>query len=70
MPRRRSTTPLRHSRGGSTPPGGSGGGGLGALVIHRVTKEISSSGSFPTLTRSNYYDCATCMRVMLQAHRL
>ncbi|WVZ59800.1 LOW QUALITY PROTEIN: hypothetical protein U9M48_009898 [Paspalum notatum var. saurae] len=71
MPRRRSTTPPRHSRGGSTPPGGSGGGGgSGALVIHRVTKEISSSGSFPTLTRSNYYDWAACMRVMLQARGL
>ncbi|WVZ88673.1 LOW QUALITY PROTEIN: hypothetical protein U9M48_035165 [Paspalum notatum var. saurae] len=54
---------------GSTPPGGSGGGS-NALVIHCVTKEISSSESFPTLTRSNYYDWAACMRVMLQARGL
>ncbi|WVZ85161.1 hypothetical protein U9M48_032111 [Paspalum notatum var. saurae] len=40
------------------------------MVIHRVTKEISSSGSFPTLTQSNYYDWAACMRVMLQARGL
>jgi hypothetical protein len=40
------------------------------LVIHRVTKEISSSGSFPMLTRSNYYDWAACIRVMLQARGL
>ncbi|WVZ83370.1 hypothetical protein U9M48_030528 [Paspalum notatum var. saurae] len=54
---------------GSTPPGGSGGGGgnSGGLVIHWVTKEISSSGSFPTLTKTNYYDWAVLMRVMLQA---
>ncbi|WVZ87318.1 hypothetical protein U9M48_033973 [Paspalum notatum var. saurae] len=40
------------------------------MVIHRVTEEISSSGSFPTLTRSNYYDWAACMRVMLQVRGL
>ncbi|WVZ49440.1 hypothetical protein U9M48_000802, partial [Paspalum notatum var. saurae] len=71
MPRRRSTTPPQRSRGGSTPPEHSGGGGnSGGLVIHRVTKEISSSGSFPTLTKMNYYDWAALMRVMLQARGL
>lgn len=39
-------------------------------MIHRVTKEISSSGSFPTLTKTNYYDWAALMRVMLQARGL
>lgn len=34
-------------------------------MIHRVTKEISSSGSFPMLTKTNYYDWAALMRVML-----
>ncbi|WVZ58489.1 hypothetical protein U9M48_008761 [Paspalum notatum var. saurae] len=73
MPRRRSTSPPRRLRGESRPPessGRSGGGSGGGLVIHRVTKEISSSGSFPALTRTNYYDWAALMRVMLQARGL
>ena len=37
------------------------------MVIHGVTKEISSSGSFLTLTKTNYFDWAVLMRVMLQA---
>ena len=80
MPRRRgsSSSPLRRSRlDDDTPMGGdgghasgSGGGGLGGLVIHRVTKEISSSGAFPMLTKSNYHDWAALIRVMLQARGL
>jgi hypothetical protein len=41
---------------------GLGEGGSGGLVIHRVTKEISSSGVF----RTNYHDWAALMLVMLQ----
>ncbi|WVZ61598.1 hypothetical protein U9M48_011450 [Paspalum notatum var. saurae] len=69
MPRHRSSSPTRRSHGESS----SGSGGVrdgGGLVIHRVTKEISSSGNFPTLTRTNYYDWAALMRVMLQARGL
>ncbi|KAJ1257158.1 hypothetical protein BS78_K195100 [Paspalum vaginatum] len=69
MPRHRSSSPTRRSHGESS--GGSGGGrDGGGLVIHRVTKEISSSGNFPALTRTNYYDWAAMMRVMLQARGL
>jgi hypothetical protein len=46
---------------------GSGSGRSGGLVIHRVTKEISSSDAFPTLTKTNYHDWAVLLRVMLQA---
>ncbi|WVZ81197.1 LOW QUALITY PROTEIN: hypothetical protein U9M48_028607 [Paspalum notatum var. saurae] len=40
-------------------------GNSGGLVIHRVTKEISSSGSFPTLTKTNYYDWADALLAMV-----
>jgi hypothetical protein len=43
--------------------GGSGSeaGGSRGLVIHRVTKEINSSGTFSTLTKTNYHDWSTLM---------
>jgi hypothetical protein len=33
-------------------------------------KEISSSGAFPTLTKTNYHDWVVLMRVLLQAQCL
>jgi cyclopropane fatty-acyl-phospholipid synthase-like methyltransferase len=40
-------------------------------VVERVTSErIVSAGNFPVLTKTNYYDWATLMRVMLQARGL
>ncbi|WVZ80484.1 hypothetical protein U9M48_027954 [Paspalum notatum var. saurae] len=69
MPRHRSSSPTRRSHGESS--GGLGGErDGGGLVIHRVTKEISSSGNFPTLTRTNYYDWVALMHVMRQARGL
>ena len=56
-----------------TPPTARGSGSGGAerdLVIHRVTREISGSGSFPMLSKTNYYDGAVLIRVMLQARGL
>lgn len=73
MPRHRSASPPRQSREETTLPLGSGGGSGGTergLVIHRVTKEVSSSGAFPMLTKTNYFDWAALMRVMLQARSL
>jgi hypothetical protein len=46
---------------------GSSRGRSGGLVIHCVTKETSSSGPFPSHTKTNYHDWVTLMRVMLQA---
>lgn len=77
MVRPRSASPLRgtpghgSSAGASGSRGANGGGASGSgdhergLVIHRVTKEISSGGTFPVLTKTNYYDWAALMRVML-----
>jgi cyclopropane fatty-acyl-phospholipid synthase-like methyltransferase len=42
----------------------------GGHIIHRVTKEISSSGVFLMLMKTNYDDWAALMRVMLQARGL
>jgi hypothetical protein len=71
MPRRHSASPPRHQLGvnGERKPvfgSGSGGSGLGAggsggLIIHRVTKEISSSGTFPTLMKTSYHDWSALM---------
>jgi hypothetical protein len=37
-------------------------------VVERVTSErVVPAGNFPVLTKTNYYDWATLMRVMLQA---
>jgi hypothetical protein len=40
-------------------------------VVERVTLErVTSAGNFPVLTKTNYYDWATLMRIMLQARGL
>jgi hypothetical protein len=66
MPRRHSASPPQYQLdsngertsvvGSSGGESGSGSGGSGGLVIRCVTKEISSSGTFPTLTKTNYHD--------------
>jgi hypothetical protein len=55
-------TPVNESGGGGS---GSSGGGSEGLVIHHVTKEINSSGTFPTFTKTNYHDWVVLMWVML-----
>jgi hypothetical protein len=40
-------------------------------VVERVASErVASAGNFSVLTKTNYYDCAALMRVMLQARGL
>jgi len=38
------------------------------IVIHRIRKEIGGGSSFATLSKTNYYDWAVLIRMMLQAH--
>jgi hypothetical protein len=40
------------------------------IVVERVMERVVPAGNFPVLTKTNYYDWATLMRVMLQARGL
>jgi hypothetical protein len=64
---KRERMPVNRSGGEES---GSSRGESGRLVIHRVTKEVSSSGPFLTLTKTNYHDWVALMWVMLQAQGL
>jgi hypothetical protein len=63
------------SRRGRSPPrwGGrrSRNGRRQEVVVERVVERIPpAAGNFPVLTKTNYYDWAALMRVMLQARGL
>jgi hypothetical protein len=78
MVRRRSVSPTHGGSSGSKSRGKDIGGMFGGdhgspergIVIHRITKEVSSSAKFPVLMKTNYIDWATLMRLMLQARGL
>ncbi|KAG8070785.1 hypothetical protein GUJ93_ZPchr0006g43514 [Zizania palustris] len=58
---------------GGTPDSarGSGGGtGDGDQLVYRVVREGGGGGSYPMLTKSNYYTWAALMRVKMQARGL
>lgn len=66
--RGRSSSPIgRRRRGGG---GGEGYGGDRDLVVHRVVRETTSTGSYPMLGKSNYYGWAALMKLKLQVRSL
>jgi hypothetical protein len=70
MVRRRSVSPTHGGPSGSKSRGMSGGdhgSSERGIVIHRITKEVTSNAKFPVLTKTNYTDWEALMRVMLQA---
>jgi hypothetical protein len=40
------------------------------IIIERVVERVAPAGNFPVLTKTNYYDWAALMRIMLQARSL
>jgi hypothetical protein len=69
LPLERSLSPIRHGR---SPPRwalwrGRSEHGRGEVIIEQVVEKqvVAAAGNFPILTKTNYYDWAALMRVML-----
>jgi hypothetical protein len=74
LPSERSLSPIRHGR---SPPRwarwrGRSEHGHGEVIVERVVEKqvVAVAGKFPILTKTNYYNWAALMRMMLQARGL
>jgi hypothetical protein len=68
--RRGRSPPGSRSRGRSPPRWAGRRGRNERVVVERVVERVAPAGNFPVLSKTNYYDWAALMRVMLQARGL
>jgi hypothetical protein len=73
LPSERSLSPIRHGR--SPPRWARWRGsehGHGEVIVERVVEKqvVAVAGKFPILTKTNYYNWAALMHMMLQARGL
>jgi hypothetical protein len=70
----RSVTPSRRQRRGRLPPSRWGTrrnrGGRYERVVEQVVERMAPLGNYPMLAKTNYFDWAALMKVMLQARNL
>jgi hypothetical protein len=68
--RRSRSRPLSRSPPRWTEHHGRSGHRTSEIVVERVVERVAPAGNFPVLTKTNYYDWAALMRIMLQARDL
>jgi uncharacterized membrane protein YgcG len=69
-PRRSRSCPLSRSSARWVECHGRSGCHTSEIIVERVVERVAPAGNFPVLTKTNYYDWAALMRVMLQARGL